>query len=92
MTARKADIASLPSPAARLREATAPRRGLHREEAALYIGVSTTKLDEMVRDGRMPGPKRIDGRNVWDIRALDMAFDALPDDGRGAHNPWDDDD
>ncbi|MEI4486364.1 hypothetical protein V8J36_09185 [Frigidibacter sp. MR17.14] len=26
----------------------------------------------------MPGPKRIYGRNVWDVRAVDRAFEALP--------------
>lgn len=45
-----------------------PRRGLSRLEAALYIGVSPSKFDEMVKDGRMCPPKRIDGRVVWDIR------------------------
>jgi hypothetical protein len=45
----------------------------------MYIGVSASKFDELVRDGRMPGPKRIDGRKVWDVRALDLAFDSLPD-------------
>lgn len=63
-------------------------RGLSRVEAAAYIGVSATKLDEMVADGRMPGPKVIDSRRVWDLRALDIAFDALPD--REVKNPWDD--
>lgn len=64
-----------------------PRRGLCREEAAKYVGVSTTKFDTMIKDGRMPKPKKIDGRVVWDIRRLDSAFDALPDEGIG--NPWD---
>src|SRR5215475_14227879 len=41
-------------------------RGLSREEAARYVGVGTTKFDELVKDGRMPKPKRIDGRVVWD--------------------------
>ena len=56
----------------------APRRGLSREEAARYIGVGATKFDEMVAGGRMPRPRRIDGRVIWDIRALDLAFDDLP--------------
>lgn len=90
MTARRADIADLPSAPARLRERTAPRRGLHRVEAAVYIGISPSKFDEMVTDGRMPHPKRIDGRTVWDVRALDIAFEALPDDGGTVTNPWDD--
>lgn len=57
-----------------------PPRGLNREEAAAYIGVSTTKFDDMVQDGRMPKPKRIDSRRVWDLRKLDSAFDKLPGD------------
>jgi hypothetical protein len=55
-----------------------PRRGLSREEAAMYIGISPNKFDELVDDGRMPAPVKIDGRKVWDIRHLDLAFDALP--------------
>ena len=54
-----------------------PRRGLSREEAAMYIGISPSKFDELVGDGRMPAPVKIDGRKVWDIRHLDLAFDAL---------------
>lgn len=56
-----------------------PPRGINRVEAAAYVGVSTTKFDEMVADGRMPIPKRIDGRVVWDRKKLDAAFDQLPD-------------
>ena len=62
-------------------------RGLQREIASRYVGVSPTKFDEMVADGRMPGPKRVDGRKVWDRRALDIAFDALPD--AAPANDWD---
>jgi hypothetical protein len=54
-------------------------RGLGRVQATEYIGVSPTKFDQMVKDGRMPKPKRIDGRNVWDRHQLDIAFAALPD-------------
>lgn len=56
-------------------------RGLSREEAARYIGVGTTKFDEMVADKRMPRPKKIDGRVVWDRIALDGAFSDLPSEG-----------
>jgi predicted DNA-binding transcriptional regulator AlpA len=55
-----------------------PRRGLSRDEAAMYIGIGITKFDEMVEDGRMPRPRRIDGRKVWDVRELDLSFDELP--------------
>ena len=63
-----------------------PRRGLSRDEAAIYIGVSAAKFDEMVADGRMPAPVQIDARKVWDIRSIDIAFDALP---RETCNSWD---
>lgn len=58
-----------------------PPRGLSREEAARYIGVGTTKFDDMVRDRRMPKPKKIDGRVIWDRVALDLAFNELPSEG-----------
>jgi predicted DNA-binding transcriptional regulator AlpA len=67
-----------------------PRRGLSRMEGAIYVGVSATLFDEMVKDGRMPKPKRINGRVVWDIWALDEAFSELPDqDGHKAGGSWD---
>lgn len=58
-----------------------PPRGLSRVEAAQYIGVSPTLFDQMVADGRMPKPKRINARVVWDRSQLDAAFSALPDAG-----------
>lgn len=64
-----------------------PPRGLSRVTAAAYIGVGTTKFDEMVIDGRMPKPKRIGARTVWDRFALDAAFEALPSEANA--NPWD---
>jgi predicted DNA-binding transcriptional regulator AlpA len=60
---------------------------LSREAAAAYIGIGASKFDEMVRDGRMPRPKRIDGRTVWSRPALDAAFAALPDEG-GESMSW----
>ena len=41
-------------------------RGLSRTEAVAYIGVSPTLFDHLVRDRRMPPPKRINARTVWD--------------------------
>jgi len=64
-------------------------RGLSHVQAAEYIGVGVTKFDEMVADGRMPSPKRIDGRLVWDRIKLDEAFETL-DDYAGSKNEWDD--
>jgi excisionase family DNA binding protein len=65
-----------------------PPRGISREQAAEYVGVSPSTFDKLVKDGRMSQPKRIDGRVVWEVRRLDCAFDALDDAGNG-NNPWD---
>jgi hypothetical protein len=62
-------------------------RGFSRDDAARYVGVGPTKFDEMVADGRMPRPKRVDGRVVWDRLKVDAAFSDLPDDSRA--NPLD---
>jgi predicted DNA-binding transcriptional regulator AlpA len=64
------------------------RRGLSRGEAAEYIGVGVSKFDTMVGDGRMPKPKRIDGRRVWDRRQVDRAFDLLEGGSAVEDNPW----
>jgi predicted DNA-binding transcriptional regulator AlpA len=55
-------------------------RLIGREASAAFLGVSPTKFDEMVNDSRMPRPKRIDGRKLWDVRALNAKVDELPDD------------
>lgn len=69
----------------------APRRGLRREEAAAYIGVSARKFDALVSDGRFPKPIRIDGCVVWDLRRLDRAFDELAAENDNTRaNAWDD--
>ena len=52
-------------------------RGLNRLEAARYIGVSPTTFDKLVTDGRMPRPKEIGARRVYDRAQLDSAFDAI---------------
>ena len=65
-------------------------RGLSRTEAAAYIGVSPTLFDHLVRDRRMPPPKRINVRTIWDGKKLDRAFELFPDGDQSDHNPWDD--
>lgn len=65
-------------------------RGLSRVQSAAYIGVSPALFDELVGDGRMPQPKKINSRVVWDRKQLDKSFEALPD--REDRNPWDEED
>lgn len=64
-----------------------PPRGLSRAQSAAYVGVGTTLFDEMVKDHRMPRPKRINGKTIWDRVELEEAFVALPSDEDP--NPWD---
>jgi hypothetical protein len=54
----------------------------------MYVGIGAAKFDEMVGDGRMPGPLKIDSRKVWDIRSLDLAFDALSAENPAQPNSW----
>jgi predicted DNA-binding transcriptional regulator AlpA len=63
-------------------------RGLSREQSARYIGISPSLFDQLVKDGRMPKPKRINARTVWDRRKLDESFDILDDDS-AVCDPWD---
>jgi predicted DNA-binding transcriptional regulator AlpA len=46
-------------------------------QSAAYIGVSPSLFDELVRDGRMPQPIRINLRVLWDRWQLDEVFTAL---------------
>lgn len=64
-------------------------RGLSRVEAAAYVGVSPSLFDQLVGDGRMPAPKRINSRTVWDRKRLDQAFELIPDGDTVEINPWD---
>ena len=81
---KKDELSAQPHQAVRARwdalPLSLPPRGLTRGQAAAYVGVSPTLFDQMVDDGRMPRPKRINARTVWDRRKIDGAFDALPGD------------
>ena len=67
----------LPPPCVRL---------LSRVEAAALCDVSPNTFDKMQADGMMPGPKRIYGRVLWDLVALNAAIDALFDEGDQSSN------
>lgn len=67
-----------------------PPIGISREESAAYIGVGTTLFDEMVADGRMPPPRIINGRTVWDREEVYQAFKAIPARGMKIGSPLSD--
>jgi predicted DNA-binding transcriptional regulator AlpA len=99
--ARSVPLTALPATTKNRANTTTPQRivaaasrpvpflGMNRTEAAAYINVSHSKFDEMVKDGRMPRPKRIDTRCVWDIRQLSSAFEKLPGGADDDRNEWD---
>lgn len=70
------------------------RRGLSEAEAALYVGLGITKFRSLVDEGRMPRPRIIDRRRIWDVDDLDAAFKALPIENEVStmrtreSNPW----
>ena len=63
-------------------------RGVSRVQAANYVGVSPVTFDRMVRDKMMPKPLRIYARTVWDLHAIDAAFDALDSASVEADDGW----
>lgn len=66
-------------------------RGLNRVEAARYIGVSPGTLDKLIAEGRMPEPKPVGARRVYDRNALDYYFDALGAETEREKNDFDED-
>jgi hypothetical protein len=44
----------------------------------MYLGISASTFDELRATGKVELPRLIKGRKLWDIRELDMAFEALP--------------
>jgi predicted DNA-binding transcriptional regulator AlpA len=66
-----------------------PPRGLSRVQSAAYLGVSPSLFDQLVADGRMPKPVRINSRVLWDRVQLDHAFAALSDRAKDSDDPWD---
>lgn len=65
--------------------------GLGEHDAAESIGISSSKFRQLVDDGRMPKPRKIDGRRVWDVDELRAAFKSLPrDGGEAVEDSWED--
>ena len=63
--------------------------GLGELEAAAAIGISVSKFRTLVNEKRMPSPRRLDGRKIWDVDELRAAFKALPhSDDREMPDTW----
>lgn len=53
------------------------KRMLSRVEAAAFCGVAPSTFDKMVKNGMAPQPVKIFTRNLFDLRKLEAALDAL---------------
>lgn len=82
-------VIAMPRKSHQLRAQSQPRRGLRREEAAIYLGISASLFDLEVRAGRLPKPIHVGRAVVWDMHQLDMTFDGPGGATSGNVNPWD---
>ena len=57
------------------------RRGLDENEAAIYLSLSPSFFRKLVELKKMPRPRLIGERRIWDVEELDLAFKALPREG-----------
>lgn len=66
------------------------RLGLSEIEACTYVGCGPTKFRELVLAGRMPRPRLIGVRRLFDIDELQIFFRELPRESEGEPkvNTW----
>lgn len=64
-------------------------RGLRRERAASYLGISPSKFDSARKQGLIPPPKDFLGVSLYCKRDLDAMFDELPLMAAANDNEWD---
>ncbi len=62
--------------------------GLPEIEAAAAIGISLSFFRELVEDGRMPKPRVLDSRQIYDVDDLRAAFKNLPRKGDVPSKKW----
>lgn len=58
-----------------------PRLCLNRNEVAASLGVSPNTVDEMVREGNLPEPKRWHTRKLWLVSEISAYIAEWPTDG-----------
>lgn len=54
-----------------------PPRAFRAERAAAYLAMGKSKFLELVDEGRLPRPVRIDGITTWDRLELDAAYEQM---------------
>jgi excisionase family DNA binding protein len=81
-------LTAAPRPRTRTLERPTPRRGLTRVEAAMYLGISPSKFDELRHSGQIGPAKIIGSRLLFDVYLLDEYFDALPEEVNQVTEEW----
>ena len=64
-------------------------RGLRRESAANYLGISPSKFDLGRKEGKIPPPKNFLGVALYCRYELDTMFSELPLVAANDNNEWD---
>ena len=57
------------------------RRGFSEDEAAVYLSLSPSFFRQLVEANKMPRPRLVEKRRVFDIEDLDAALKAFPREG-----------
>jgi predicted DNA-binding transcriptional regulator AlpA len=61
-----------------------------RETGAELIGISPNHFDKLVKEGRLPAPREVGGRILWDSEEIRAAWRAMPRRGQPPPvNEWD---
>lgn len=65
-------------------------RGLRREQAAAYLGISPSHFDKQREAGTIPAPRELFGVMLWDRHKLDALFDDSHHEAQNDNfNDWD---
>jgi len=64
-----------------------PPRGMRVDRAAAYLGISKSKFLQLVDQGRLPKPVRIDGITTWDRLDIDVAYEGMKEQQVERRNP-----
>jgi predicted DNA-binding transcriptional regulator AlpA len=58
--------------------AETPQFGMSRAQAAHHIGIGMQLFDGLVREGKVPPPRKIGSRLIWLRQEVEEAIESLP--------------
>ena len=61
-----------------------------RDTGAALLGISGGTFDKLVRAGKLPEPREVESRILWDAKEIEAAWRAMPKRGQpSTSNEWD---